>query len=143
VVHHQIGDDTDAALVGGGDEALEVLDGAVVGVDRVEVGDVVAAVAQRRGVHGQQPDAVDAQPGEVVELLGQPEEVARAVVVAVEEPAQMDLVEDGALEPERVALEPVLGRGDLVLLALGVERHRRTSRTCAWREEAPPPPRRT
>src|SRR5439155_26956859 len=101
--------------------------------DRVEVGDVVAAVAQGRGVHRQQPEAVDAEPRQVVELVGQPDEVAGAVVVAVEEAAQVDLVEDRALEPQRVALEPVLGRRDLVLLALGVERHCRTSKTWAWR----------
>src|SRR5690349_17826354 len=102
-------------------------------MDGVEVGDVVAAVAQRRGVHRQQPDAVDTQPGQVVELLGQAEEIAGAVVVAVEEAAQVDLVEDRALAPERVALEPVLWGGDLVLLALGVEGQRSASRTCAWR----------
>ena len=85
----------------------EVVDRPVVGVDGVEVGDVVAAVAERRRVHGQQPDAVDAQPLQVVELLGQPAEVARAVVVRVEEAADVDLVEDGALEPQRVGLEPL------------------------------------
>ena len=44
---------------------------------------------------------VDAQPLQVVELLGQPAEVAGAVGVAVEEAAQVDLVEDGLLEPQR------------------------------------------
>ena len=45
---------------------------------------------------------------EVVELVDQPAEVAGAVVVAVEEAADVDLVEDRALEPQRVALEPLL-----------------------------------
>ena len=102
VVHDEVGDDADAALVRLLDEALEVVDRAVVGVDREEVGDVVAAVAERRLVHRQQPDAVDAEPLEVVELLDQPAEVAGAVVVPVEEPADVDLVEDRGLEPERV-----------------------------------------
>ena len=90
------------------DELPEVVDGPVVGMDREEVGDVVAAVAQRRRVHRQEPQAVDAEPLQVVELLDQPAEVAEAVVVPVEEAADVDLVEDGALEPERVALEPLL-----------------------------------
>ena len=111
VVHHEVGDHADAALVGGLDERARVLDRAVVGVDRVEVGDVVAAVAQRRGVHRQQPDAVDPQPVQVVELLGQAPEVAGAVAVAVEEAAQVDLVEDGRLEPQRVGLEPLSPAG--------------------------------
>ena len=89
------------------DEAAEVVHDAVVGVDAEEVGDVVAAVAQRRGVHRQEPDAVDPEPLEVLELLGQPAQVAGAVAVAVEEAADVDLVEDRALEPQRIGLEPV------------------------------------
>ena len=132
VVHHEVGDDAHALLVGRLDEGAEVLDGPVVGVDREEVGDVVAAVAQRAPVHRQQPDDVDAEPLEVVQLLRQAGEVAGAVVVSVEEAADVDLVEDGALEPERVALEPVARRllGDglrrgLGLLVLGVRRRRK------------------
>ena len=76
VVHHEVGDHAHAALVRRLDERAEVVDRPVVGVDGVEVGDVVAAVAQRRRVERQQPEAVDAEPLEVVELLGQPAEVA-------------------------------------------------------------------
>ena len=95
--------------MGGVDQLLDVLDGAVVGMDVGEVGDVVAAVAQRRAVERQQPDAVDPEPLQVVELLGQPAEVARAVAVGVEEAADVDLVEDRALEPQRLGLEPLPG----------------------------------
>ena len=109
VVHDEVGDHADPALVRRLDELAEVLDRAVVRVDVVEVGDVVAAVAERRRVQRQQPDAVDPEPLEVVELVGHPAQVARAVVVAVEERARVDLVEDGVLEPERVALEPLAG----------------------------------
>ena len=107
VVHHQVGDHADAALVGGLDEAADVLDRAVVGLDREEVGDVVAAVAQRRLEERQQPDAVHAQPLQVVELLGQAAEVAGTVAVGVEEGACVDLVEDGRLEPQRLSFEPL------------------------------------
>ena len=109
VVHDEVGDDADAALVGRLDEVAHVVDDAVVGVDREEVRDVVAAVAQRGAEVGQQPDAVDAQPLQVVELLGQAAEVARAVAVGVEEAADVDLVEDRGLEPQRLLLEPVAG----------------------------------
>ena len=76
VVHDEVGDDAQPALVRGLDELADVLDRPVVGMDVVVVGDVVAAVAQRRLVHRQQPDAVDAEPLQVVELLDQPAEVA-------------------------------------------------------------------
>ena len=112
VVHDEVGDHADAALVGGVDEQADVLERPVVGVDLLVVGDVVAAVTQGRPVHRQEPDAVDPEPLEVVELLGQPAEVAGSVGVAVVEAADVDLVEDRRLEPERVRLEPLgAGRG--------------------------------
>src|SRR5262249_25440243 len=89
------------------DELAEVLDRAVVGMDGEEVRDVVPAVAERGLVHRQQPEAVDAEPLEVVELLDQAAEVARAVVVAVEKATDVDLVEDGPSEPQGIPLEPL------------------------------------
>ena len=107
MVHDEVGDHADPALVGGLDEVADVVDGPVVGLDLEEVRDVVAAVAQRRLEERQQPDAVHAQPLQVVELLGQPAEVAGAVAVGVEERPRVDLVEDRGLEPQRLGLEPV------------------------------------
>ena len=45
VVHDQLGDDPDATIVSSFQELLELREGAVVGVDRHVVGDVVAVVA--------------------------------------------------------------------------------------------------
>ncbi len=102
VVHDQIGDDPDAAFVSLLDEIDEVADGPELGQDRGEVGDVVAAVLERRGVDRQQPDAVDAEPLQVIEALGQAADIAGAVAVGVAEAADQDLVEDRALVPLRV-----------------------------------------
>ena len=49
-----------------------------------EIGDIVAIVPQRRGIDGQQPDAIDAQIFEIVEFFGQAAEVTVAIAVAVE-----------------------------------------------------------
>jgi hypothetical protein len=106
VVHHHVGDDPDAPAVGLVEEPGDVVDVTRLGQHRVELADVVAAVAQRRLVEGQEPQAVDAQPFEVVELLRQAGEVAEPVAVRVEEPAYGHLVEDGSLVP------PVVGRID-------------------------------
>ena len=103
VVHHQVGDDADAARVRRLDELDEVADGAEVGQDRHEVSDVVPAVPQRGIVDRQQPDAVDAEPLEIVEPGDQAAQVAGAVAVGVVEPADQNLVEDGVLVPLRVA----------------------------------------
>ena len=104
VVHHQVGDDPDALGVRLLDQADGVAEVAVARMDREEVGDVVAAVTQRRLVEGQQPDAVDPEPLEVVELLDEPGQVAGAVAVAVLEASHDDLVEDRALVPTEVVL---------------------------------------
>ena len=102
VVHHQVGHDADAPAVG----LLHQLDGvgqvAVLGEDGEEVGDVIAPVPQRRLVEGQQPDAVDAQPGQVVELGRQAPQVPGAVVVGVVEAADQHLVEHRALVPAEI-----------------------------------------
>jgi hypothetical protein len=100
MVDHQLGDDPQAALVGGGDEAAHVGHLAVLGMDRAVVGDVVAVVASRRGIERQQPQRVDAQIGDVVELGDQAGEVADAVVVRIEERLHMQLVDDRVLVPE-------------------------------------------
>ena len=109
VVHDQVGDDADAPAV----RLLDELDGvgqvAVLGQDGEEVADVVAAVAQGRLVEGQQPEAVDAEPLQVVELVGEAAEVAGAVVVGVVEAAHEDLVEDGPLVP--AGRRPARGTG--------------------------------
>ena len=77
MVHDEVGDDADAAPVRLVEQRDEVVDGAELGQHLVEVADVVAAVAQRRVVERRQPEAVDAEPLQVVELFGQPAQVAR------------------------------------------------------------------
>src|SRR4029079_13261450 len=80
-----------------------------------EVADVVAAIAQRRLVDRQQPDAVDAQPLEIVELLRQAANVAGAVRVGIVKAADQNFVENRALVPKRVTRlfdavdDPVVG----------------------------------
>ena len=69
------------ASSGVGDEAVEVGEVAVVGVDVEVVGDVVAVVALRRRVDRAQPDGVDAERRDVVEPAAEALEVADAVTV--------------------------------------------------------------
>ena len=102
VIDHQLGHDAQAALVGGGDESLHVGELAVFGMDGAVVADVVAVVDPRRGIEGQQPQRVDAEIGDVVELGDQAGKVADAVIVGIEERLHMQLVDDRILVPERI-----------------------------------------
>jgi hypothetical protein len=108
VVHDEVDDHPDAPLVRGVEELVEVLHGARLRLDVGVVGDVVPAVAQRRGEERRHPQAVDAEPLEVVQLLGQPLEVADPVPVGVLEGADQYLVEDRRLEPVRMGGKRVL-----------------------------------
>jgi hypothetical protein len=99
VVEDELGDDAEPAPVGLADEAPQVGGRPVVGVDAAEVGDVVAAVAQGRGVERQEPQGGDAEVGQVVELLEEPREVADPVAVPVAERADVELVQDRVAVP--------------------------------------------
>ena len=102
MVDDQLGDDADAAPMRLLDEALDVVERAVLGMDAGVLGDVVAVVEPRRGIEGQQPERVDAELGDVVELGDQAGKVADAVVVGIEERLDVQLVDDRVLVPERV-----------------------------------------
>jgi hypothetical protein len=102
VVRDEVEEDADPPRVGFRDQAVEVCQRAVVGVDVAVVGDVVAPVGVRRRVDRVQPDAVDAEPREVVELVDQAGEIADAVAVRVGERADVDVIQD-AFAPPRVS----------------------------------------
>ena len=108
VVHDEVGDHADAAPVRGVDEAC--------GSPRRCRSRDGSSRSRRcrsrrrgaaRGTSAAARRSRSPSHCEVVELLGQAAEVADAVVVAVGEAADVDLVEDGPLEPQRVGLEPL------------------------------------
>lgn len=100
VVHDEVHDDPHPAVPCGADDCDHVAEGAEPGVDVVEVGDVVAVVEVGRRLERHEPDARDAELGEVVEPLREPVEVAAAVVVPVHEGLDVEAVDDGGLPPE-------------------------------------------
>ena len=100
VIDDQIDDHADAALVRLVHELDEVAARAVARIDAVEVGDVVAVVAIRRGLERREPDDVDAERVQIVEALHQPLEIAAAVAVAVHERLEVEAVDDRVLVPE-------------------------------------------
>ena len=103
VVDDEFDEHLHVALVGGAKEALEVVDGAVAGIDPGVVGDVVAVVSKRRRKEGKEPEAGDAEVLEVVEARDEAGEVADAVAVGVLEGADVELVDDGVFVPEGIS----------------------------------------
>ena len=102
VVDDEFGDDPQAALLGFLDEAAEILHRPEIGIDVAVIGDVVAVVAAGGGVERQQPQRGDAEILQIPEFFGQPGKVADAVIVAVGEGLDVELIDDRVLVPELV-----------------------------------------
>jgi hypothetical protein len=80
--------------VGAGDQGVEIGQGPEDRIDAGIVRDVIAEVLHRRGEEGRQPDAVHTQRGDVVQMGGDPRQIADAVAVRVGEAARIDLIQD-------------------------------------------------
>ncbi len=106
VVDHQFRYHPQAAAVGLGQKFFEIPKGAVGGIDVAVVGDIVAVVAQRTRAKRHQPDGGDPQVLQVVELSGEALKITDAVIGAVEKAFDMQLVNDGVLEPEGIVAHP-------------------------------------
>ena len=100
VVRDEVEDDADAALRGFGDELLGVGERAERGVDAAVVGDVVAPVLVGRRRDRIEPDAVDAEPLQVVEPGDDAAQIADAVAVRVHVGARIDLVQHTVTPPD-------------------------------------------
>ena len=111
VVHDELGHHAQPALVGLAHEALEVGARAVGRMHVLEVGDVVAVVAQRTRIERHHPDRVHAQVAHVVELLGETAEIADAVAVGIVERLHVELVHDRIHVPQRVGRQLRRDRG--------------------------------
>src|SRR3546814_16387643 len=73
----------------------------VIGVHAAIFGNVVTVIAPRRRIERQQPDRVDAEFGDVVELVDEAGEIADAVAIAIAEALDVQLIDDRVLVPER------------------------------------------
>ena len=99
VVGHDVHEDPDAPRPRLGNEPVEVVQRAELGRDGAEVGDVVAPVGVGRRSDRREPDAIDAEPLQVVQMPDDPGDVAHSVGVAVGERPGVDLIEDATLPP--------------------------------------------
>ena len=72
VVRHPVDDEAQARGVGLGEQPVEVVERPEHGVDVAVVAHVVAEVGHRGAVEGRQPEGVDAQPDQVVEVRRMP-----------------------------------------------------------------------
>ncbi len=111
VIEHQLGDHAQAAPVRFAQENFEIFERAVVRMNLGVARDVVTVVPQRRRIERQKPERRDAEIVQIVELFREPFEIADAVGVAVGERADMQLINDRVLVPERIVARSEFPRG--------------------------------
>src|SRR5215469_800131 len=102
MVQHHLDNYANAPFVRGVQECFEIVERTVRWVYRAIIGNIVAIVPQGRGKERHQPDTVDPQILEVIQLLREPAEISVAISAAVVESADMDLVNNRVLVPKRV-----------------------------------------
>src|SRR5215469_9535948 len=102
MVQHHLDDDTNAPFVRGVQECFEIVERSVDWVYRAVIGDIVPIVPQGRGKERHQPETVDPQILQVVQLLRQPAEIPVAISAAVVKSTDVDLVNNRVLVPKRV-----------------------------------------
>jgi hypothetical protein len=87
------------------DERVEIRERAEDRVDVAIVGNVIAEVGHRRPEEGRQPDRLDAQAGDMIEMRRDAREIPDSIAIRVGEAARIDLV-NGRTAPPR----PLLAR---------------------------------
>src|SRR5690554_4213300 len=102
VIYNELGDDPQAPLVGCLDEPAHIGQRTIVFMHAAVLRNVVTVVQTRRWVKRQQPDSIDTEAGDVIELGDQPGKIALSIIVGVEEGLHMQLIDDSVLVPELV-----------------------------------------
>ncbi len=97
MVEHQIHDNVDVTLVRFTQQAVKVLQITKLRVDGVIIRNVIAKVHVGGGGNGGEPDAVDAELLQVIEVLDDAGQVADAVRVGVLKGTRVDLVDNAIL----------------------------------------------
>ena len=101
VVRHPVEQHAEPASMGLGEQPIEHAEIAEDRVDRLVIAHVVPEVGHRRAVDRREPDRVDPEAGDVIELRADAGEVSDPVAVGVRERARVDLVDDGRPPPRR------------------------------------------
>ena len=135
VVGDQVHQHSDAPAPSLGDEPVQVLGRAQVGLDGPVVAHVVAPVGVGRHGHRTEPDPVHPQPLQVVEVVDDATQVTGAVAVGVGEGAGVDLIEDTGPPPR----PPLRGGPGAVVLGHVRTRRRGAKDSCPGGDSGRPP----
>jgi hypothetical protein len=80
-------------------DSIEIFQGAEAGIDRAEIGNVIAEILIGAFIDGGEPYGADAKPFEVIDALQKSWQVALTIPVTVLKRNSSDFVDDGAAPP--------------------------------------------
>ena len=102
MVHYQIDEDAHAALLATVGKFDEIGQGAVARIYTAIIDNVVAAIAQRRGLERHKPERGDTDALQIIEAAHQALEVSNAVAICIHISGNRQAVDDRVLIPEIV-----------------------------------------
>ena len=102
MIDHEFGDHAQIPVMRGVEKRSEIIERAEIRIYVKIIGNVVAVVAHRRRIKRQQPDRRDAKFLQIIQLLHEPAKVAHAVAITVAKCFNVQLIDDGVLEPKRI-----------------------------------------
>ena len=105
VVQHEFRNDAKPTTMRLAQKILEILQAAVGRMDRCVVRNIVAVIFPRRRTERQNPDNCDSEILDVIQLLCETGKISHPVIHAVIKRSDVNLVDDGILVPEWVALK--------------------------------------
>ena len=100
MVGNKVEDDLEVALVGLLHQSIQVLERPKKRMDVDVVANVITEIRHRGRIDGGEPDGINAEPAEVVQLARNAGNVSHAIAIAIEKAAWVDLVKYACLPPE-------------------------------------------
>jgi hypothetical protein len=104
MIEHEFGNHPQPAFMCLLEKGAKIIERPVAWVHREIIGDIVSVIAQGRRIKREQPNCGYAEIAEIAELPAQPTKVPDSVVVAIGERFDMELINNGILEPKRFVL---------------------------------------
>jgi hypothetical protein len=101
VIEHQLGDHAQPNLMRGVQKLFEIIQGPVGRIYGEIVGYIISIVPERRRIERQEPDRGNAKIFEIIQLAQQTLKISDAVIVGIAKGFDVQLIDDGFLEPER------------------------------------------
>src|SRR5579884_1286542 len=99
MIGDKVQDELEVTLMGLLKQGVQVLQGPEERMHIGIVGNVIAKIGHRRRIDGREPDGVDAEPAQVIELAGDSRQISHAIAIAIEKTAGVDLINHPRLPP--------------------------------------------